>query len=462
MEALVKGCDAVNFGKEALSFVRPDLEQMQSGSEEGWGWEEITTGYGEFQNPDKNFKGGYTPQFISKIDDMGVFETDSEAAAQWEKDTGGHILQERVDMWIGDEDLEYYSYPDIPENRRIMKENGWLLEQPLEFDFSEFTEKDFNRIRDELFKDNPKLDYYGRLHIGSIHVEFVINQNDGWVDTNYYILGQEGEGETQFGVPYDHFPGHQFAANLFTDNTYEEFKEKAAKAILDDIAEETSLKTEAMRPLVDWNNEEQCKELYRTKLVEAAREDEIIITPYNHKEDNVEVVRQWLSELEEVPAKDISDEKVFAVIDNVGVEQGHEKGDFLKVLKDGTVEHISALGSVEKEPVEVLHIINSFAEDHASVSEEGSQQRKDYEYINSLYEKVYDDYIHSERRKLEPTEYVLSKLKEKGIEVITDKNEFNRILESQKLLQKMAKENKIEDLFLKMMKILIQKLIKFQ
>ena len=36
-----------------------------------------------------------------------------------------------------------------------------------------------------------------------------------------------------------------------------------------------------------------------------------------------------------------------------------------------------------------------------------------------------------------PSEYVLNKLKEKGIEVVTDKEEFERILESQNILQKL-------------------------
>lgn len=36
-----------------------------------------------------------------------------------------------------------------------------------------------------------------------------------------------------------------------------------------------------------------------------------------------------------------------------------------------------------------------------------------------------------------PSEYVSSKLKEKGIEVVTDKEEFERILESQNILQKL-------------------------
>lgn len=413
-KALIKGKDAAEHGKESLSYIRPNAEQLHDGIENGWEFDEITTGYAIFQNQDLDVKGGFTPKFISKINDMNVFESDGDAAKQYGIDNNCRILEEKKDIWIGDEDLEYYSYPDIPENRRIMKENGWLLEQPLEFDFSEFTEKDFNRIRDELFKDNPKEDYYGRLHIGSLHVEFVINQNDGWVDTNYYILGEKGEGETQFGVPYGHFPGHQFIANLFTDNTYEEFKEKVTKAVLDDIAEEGTLKPEAMRPLVDWNDEQQCNELYHTKLVESARVNEIVIAPYSREERDVEAVRDFVSKIVNLPVLGVPDDMVFAVLDNIGRVQDENPGDFLKIRKDGSVEHISALGPVEKEPVEVLHIINSFAEDHASVSEEGSQQRKDYEEINSLSKKAYEKHMRINESGFNPSEYVLNELKEHG------------------------------------------------
>lgn len=440
LEALVKGLDAVRDGEKSLSYIRPNAEEMQIGSEEGWKFDEFTKGYALFQNSDSTLKGGVTPKFISKIDDMGVFESDGDAAVQWEKDTHGKLIQERESMWIGDEDLEYYSYPDTPENRAILKENGWLLEHPLKFDFSEFTENDFYKIKNELLKDRPNEDYYGRLHIGSIHVEFVINQSDGWVDTNYYILGEKGEGEAQFGVPYNYFPGKQFIANLFTENTYEEFKEKVSKAVLEDIATVGILKTEAMRPLVDWSDEKQCKELYRTKLVESARENEIVIAPYSQDRCDMEAVRSFIASIDGEPAGAIQDDVVMAVIDNIGKVQDSKEGDFLKLRKDGTMEHISALGHVEKEPLEILSIINSFAENHAAVSEEHSQQRKDYEKINSLYKKAYEKHMRINDNGFNPSEYVLNKLKEKGIEVITDKEEFDRILLRENNLQKMSEK----------------------
>lgn len=409
LEALVEGYDAALYGTDSLSFIRPSAEQMQIGSEEGWEFEEFTKGYAIFQNPDSTLKGGVTPKFISKLDSMDVFETDGAAAEQWEKDTGGHLLKERTDMWIGDEDLEYYSYPDTSKNRAILKENGWLLERSLEFDFSEFKEKDFIKIRNELLKDRPNEDYYGRLHIGSLHVEFVINQPDGWVDTNYYILAEKGEGEAQFGVPYDYFPGNQFIANLFTDNTYEEFKEKVSKAVLEYIATVGILKTEAMRPLVDWSDEKQCKELYRTKLVESARENEIVIAPYSQDRRDMEAVRSFIASIDGEPAGAIQDDVVMAVIDNIGKVQDSKAGDFLKLRKDGTMEHISALGHVEKEPLEILSIINSFAENHAAVSEEHSQQRKDYEKIKSLYKKAYEKHLRINDNGFNPSEYYAPK-----------------------------------------------------
>ena len=422
-KALIKGKDAAKHGKESLSYIRPNKEQLHDGIENGWEFDEITTGYAIFQNPDLDVKGGFTPKFISKLDDMNVFESDGDAAKQYGIDHNCQMLEEKKDIWIGDENLEYYSYPDIPENRRIMKENGWLLEQPLEFDFPEFTEKDFNRIRDELFKDNPKEDYYGRLHIGSLHVEFVINQNDGWVDTNYYILGEKGEGETQFGVPYGHFPGHQFIANLFTDNTYEEFKEKVSAAVLDDIAEETSLKPEAMRPLVDWNDEEQVKELYRTKLVESARNDEITILPYTRDKRSMEVIREFIADIEKVPANAILDDMVTAVIDNIGNESC-----YILARADGTNEWWdSEHNATETGPAEIMNQINSWAEEHAANSEENSIQKKDYVIVNSLYEKTKENSPVLEEKSYSETTTIIKEQLEKISGITVDKSIANEI-----------------------------------
>ena len=398
LEALVKGRDAVNFGKDSLSFIRPNAEQMQEGIEHGWWWNSVITGYSEASS--SSIKGAVN---IEKIDDMNVFEHDSDAAKQYGIDYNCRILEEKKDIWIGDDYNEYYSYPDTPENREALKE--FMPDKPIseKFDWSKFSEEDFNNLRDEIKNGTLKEDYKGQVNIGAVSFELSLQDKESnSIDYNVYVMGEENgygwKGDDKGAVPYASYNGNQLPLNMFSDIGYEAFQTAFERKIIEDIElhniELTDhIKEEMLRPNIDWTNEKQCKELYHTKLVEAARLNEIVIAPYSREKRDIEAVRDFIAGLESVPALEIEDNKVFAVIDNIGKEQTHEPGDFLKIRKNGTVEHISSLGPVEKEPVEVLHIINSFAEDHASVSENGSQQRNDYEYTNSLYEKVYENYI---------------------------------------------------------------------
>lgn len=398
LEALVKGRDAVNFGKDSLSFIRPNAEQMQEGIEHGWWWNSVITGYSAASS--SSIKGAVN---IEKIDDMNVFEHDSDAAKQYGIDHNCRILEEKKDIWIGDDYNEYYSYPDTPENREALKE--FMPDKPIleKFDWSKFSEEDFNNLRDEIKNGTLKEDYKGQVNIGAVSFELSLQDKESnSIDYNVYVMGEENgygwKGDDKGAVPYASYNGNQLPLNMFSDIGYEAFQTAFERKIIEDIElhniELTDhIKEEMLRPNIDWTNEKQCKELYHTKLVEAARLNEIVIAPYSREKRDIEAVRDFIAGLESVPALEIEDNKVFAVIDNIGKEQTHEPGDFLKIRKNGTVEHISSLGPVEKEPVEVLHIINSFAEDHASVSENGSQQRNDYEYTNSLYEKVYENYI---------------------------------------------------------------------
>ena len=151
-----------------------------------------------------------------------------------------------------------------------------------------------------------------------------------------------------------------------------------------------------MKDLMSGKNISIEKELYREKLIEEAKLNEIVIPPYSREKRDIEIIRDFLAKIENVPANQIEDKMVFAIIDNIGkdwTQAPGDPGDFLKIRKDGSVEHISALGSVEKEPIKVLDIIKSFAENHAAVSDEGSQQRKDYEYVVHLQESKKWDLI---------------------------------------------------------------------
>lgn len=63
LENFIKGHDAVNFGKESLSFTCPNAEQLQTGIKNGWGLKEILTGYDVFQELDRfNESGQMLPE----------------------------------------------------------------------------------------------------------------------------------------------------------------------------------------------------------------------------------------------------------------------------------------------------------------------------------------------------------------------------------------------------------------
>ncbi|MDY4525189.1 MAG: JAB domain-containing protein [Treponema sp.] len=380
LEALIKGNDAAIYGEKSLSFVRPDRASLELGIEDNIPFKDLIRGYGDdFVSESEGVK---VPRHIERWDYMEVFNSDYDAAQQWKLETGGKLLENGKDIWISDENLEYFNFPDTPENREALKE--YLLPQPLEFNWDNFTEEQFNAVREEITSGNIKEDYKGQVYVGSVCVEFTITDKEScWVDYNNYILGEKGEGEIS-GIPYSYHNGEQVVMNTFTENTYENFKTVIEKVLIEDLGKDSHLKQEAMRPLVDWNDEQQCKELYRTKLVESARNDEITISPYTRDKRSVEVIRDFIADIEKVPANAILDDMVTAVIDNIGNESC-----YILARADGSYEWWdSDHNATETVPAEIMYQINSWAEEHASNSEENSIQKKDFEIVNSLYEKA--------------------------------------------------------------------------
>ena len=395
--SLIKGHDAVLYGEKSLNFIRPNKENIELAFENNWSeFDAITKGYSPASS--SSIKDAVN---IEKIDDMAVFDSDVTAAKQYGIDHNVPIFEEKQTIWIGDDNNEYYSYPDTPENRKVLKD--YLIDEPVKekFDWSEFTEKDFELLKRNL--DNPAERMYGSVYIGSISCDLQYREGDKF-DLDFYVLGDEGYGgEIEFdeiGIPYSENAITSLYLDEIKDMSYDQFKDWYQDILIKNIEEE-NYTYEARRPTVNWSNEEQCRELYRTKLIESARLNEIVIAPYTHDEEHqrdVEVIRQWLSDTSKLPVNSISDGMVFAVIDNIGRVQDDKPGDFLKVLKDGTVEHISATNEIKKEPEEILSIINSFAEEHAAVAEDGSEQRKDYEYVNFLYNTVFKNYLNRDDR----------------------------------------------------------------
>lgn len=164
VERLQKGLDALKFGERALEFVRPTAEQIQNGAED-WGIAQAAKGYALFEEQDP--EGAMA---VQGLDDVECFESDRDAARQWEIDTGKRVLQPGVDFWFGDEN-DYIPYIDTPENRKAMKD--WLLEKPLEFHWPDFSEKKFKEIVKELHSGNAKEGAKARACLGSSWFDLV-------------------------------------------------------------------------------------------------------------------------------------------------------------------------------------------------------------------------------------------------------------------------------------------------
>lgn len=120
LEALIRGNDAILHGEKSLSFVRPDRASLYLGIEGKIPFKDLIRGYGDnFVFENENLK---VPAHIERWEYMEVFDSDYDAAQQWCRETGGKLLENGKDIWIFDEKLEHYCYPDTPENREALKE----------------------------------------------------------------------------------------------------------------------------------------------------------------------------------------------------------------------------------------------------------------------------------------------------------------------------------------------------
>lgn len=279
IEALIKGYDALIYGKESLSFQRPDVLQLKEAFENGdWEFDDILKGYAVFDG----LNGEKVPEHICRIDDMMVFDSDNEAAQQWAIDNRSSLLVNGVDICIAGSDKQYLDFIDTPENRELLKDN--LLDKPLadKFDFSGFSEEQFNKFKEELLSGKEVHDYKGTVKIGSVDIEIVHNEADGFIDTNLYVLGEDTGYSDEAIIPYSHYNGNQFAYQMITDNTYEEFKANFKAWFIHDLFElemsdSETIAREVSRPNVDWKDFSQANELFRKKLEKKLLDKNIIL-----------------------------------------------------------------------------------------------------------------------------------------------------------------------------------------
>lgn len=141
-------------------------------------------------------------------------------------------------------------------------------------DWSGFTEEMFNKFKNQLLTGNEKPDWKGSINVGSVSFEitqYEKTEENPCLDYKVFVLGEDNGYNYDNPIPYAFYEGNQFAINMITDNTYEQFKEKFTNLIIDDLKENNiqkseHVKKEMMRSTIDWNNQEQSKQLYFEKL----------------------------------------------------------------------------------------------------------------------------------------------------------------------------------------------------
>ena len=279
LEVLIKARDAFKYGTESLSFVRPNAEQIEDGINNYLTFDEITKGYllcCTLEDRLINDSRLRNITNIEKANAMFVFESDEDAARQYEKDNKTGLLKEKRDIWIGDDDISSYSIPDTPENRKALK--NYILDKPLleKFNFEEFKEADFNRMKSDLLNHHYIDFMYGSIHLGSISIDFQ-QREDGIIDVDPYILGEKGIGgeielnNSDDSIPYSENALCQFSLKEIENLNYDDFKNWVKDFLVEKIEKDSDSKhllKEARRITIDWNNDEQCKALYNTKLGE--------------------------------------------------------------------------------------------------------------------------------------------------------------------------------------------------
>lgn len=115
IEALIRGKDAVEHGEKSLYFIRPNAKQIQAGLDWNWELSDVIKGYTIGENGECS-KGELS---IIKIDDMQLFDSDSEAAEQAKED-GVKLIPKKELAFDRSNDMRNYRYIDTPKNRKLL------------------------------------------------------------------------------------------------------------------------------------------------------------------------------------------------------------------------------------------------------------------------------------------------------------------------------------------------------
>lgn len=177
--------------------IRPNGEQILTGLENGWDFDDVCNGY--IQANDQDLLDGVL--VIMQIDDMQVFRDDHSAAIQAQKDgiklISGEELNFESDEDGDPDERSYYDCIDTPENRRLLQEAGLLrnMEKESGCPIGEEVSLDLNA----LFNSDKYCP-----HGFSLENERITGRNTQWLEnTSNRIEFTREDGETYYDLKDD-------------------------------------------------------------------------------------------------------------------------------------------------------------------------------------------------------------------------------------------------------------------
>ena len=155
----------------------------------------------------------------------------------------------------------FEKYKEIVDSVIIIEKIEW----------KNFSKKSFELLKKEILSGDVEEGFIGKLDCGALSIEF--HQHDkeyDFVDFDYYILGEEGEGEN-YNVPYCYETGETINHQLIKENNYETFKKEFVNIFFEEINKHQFLREATKYNTVDWENEKEVKDFYLNYLSDKRR-----------------------------------------------------------------------------------------------------------------------------------------------------------------------------------------------
>ena len=158
LETLIKGQDAVNYGIKSIDMVRPTADEIEVGLDNDWDLKDAMKGYvksGSSELPDG-------VEVVERIDVMGTFNSDYEAAQQAKTDGIAMLTIKDYERNLDEISKSYVGlFTDTPTNREFLK----VREKAVERDVSGNDRNIFNKFISDVKKEYRELKLFRQATI---------------------------------------------------------------------------------------------------------------------------------------------------------------------------------------------------------------------------------------------------------------------------------------------------------